>query len=157
MIWPKQRFIDVLLQAGVGAALPYLEDRVRDSMAPSAVEGDREHVIATAQRIIEEWESRVGHPTYGGERKEANRSEMLTLLGAIADATLLDRFVDGVVTRDYDGTENEALVAQLHLLEAAKASDLLTRLALDNTADLTVAYVDLLSRLVAQAVRKFLR
>ena len=41
---------------------------------------------------------------------------MITLLGQLAGAPLLERFIAGVVTREYDGSENEALAANAQRL-----------------------------------------
>ncbi|PYO52883.1 MAG: hypothetical protein DMD83_24930, partial [Candidatus Rokuibacteriota bacterium] len=57
LTWPRERFADVLLQAGVGAALPYLRDRIEGCTGASAAEDEQRAVAAIAQRIIATWQA----------------------------------------------------------------------------------------------------
>lgn len=50
LIWPRDRFADALLQAGVGAALPYLRDRIEACAGPPAAANEQRAVAAIAQR-----------------------------------------------------------------------------------------------------------
>ncbi|MQA92498.1 MAG: hypothetical protein GEU90_20120 [Gemmatimonas sp.] len=147
VVWPKAGFAEVLLQAGVGAAVPYLADCVRACEGAVAPAIERERTVAIADRILAVWEAEPAYRLYAGGGRKANRSEMLALLGAIADPELLERFVDAIVIRDYDGSENGALAGQMHLLGARQAGDLLSRLARENTRECVASCVDLLSRL----------
>lgn len=52
VIWPGERFVDVLLQAGTPAALAYLEDRVE----AAASTAERPAVIDEASKVIAAWE-----------------------------------------------------------------------------------------------------
>jgi len=52
VIWPQDRFVDVLLQAGPAAALPYFKDRVQASNSLSLPAADRNTVHLIAERII---------------------------------------------------------------------------------------------------------
>lgn len=147
VLWPRNRFVDVLLQAGPSASLPYFQDRLRawDPRSPAA---DRQSLCSIAERIITAWE-RTESPTYGerAKEKESARSHMIRLLGQLGDERLLGRFLAGVVTREYDGSENQAIVTQIRSLETSNAGKLLSRLASENMRLLPAACVNLLSRL----------
>jgi hypothetical protein len=53
---------------------------------------------------------------------------MLRLLGELGDAAVLERFIANVVTHDYDGSDNRALVACARLLAAKKTGRLYSQL-----------------------------
>jgi hypothetical protein len=150
VIWPLDRFTGVLLQAGVGAALPYLSERIQACNAPPLPKAERQSVISIARRIVEAWEAPPDYRTHVGAGRERNRSEMIQLLGELGDDALLQRFVCGVVTCDYDGSENEALAANLALLDAKTAGQLLSQLARENMRWFHWAIVNLLSRLIRE-------
>jgi hypothetical protein len=154
VIWPRDRFADVLLQAGVAAVLPHLKDRVRSCLQPSAPKAEREAVVATAQRVIEAWEEHPGYPTYRESGAEPNRSEMIQLLGQLGDAPLLTRFIESVVTRQYDGSENAALTANVGMLRPKKMGEVLSRLARENMRVFHPACVNLLRRLTQTETKR---
>jgi len=149
VIWPQDRFVDVLLQAGPAAALPYFKDRVQASNAPSAPAADRQTVHSIAERIITAWEA-TGNDGHRKRDKESDRSDMIALLGQLADAPLLERFIAGVVTREYDGSENEAIAANVRWLGPIQGGRLLSHLAIENMRSFPAACVDLLSRLTRE-------
>lgn len=154
VIWPLDRFADVLLQAGVGAVLPYLEGRVRECVASSASETQRERVVSLAGRITAAWHESSGYLEYGFRPKEGDRGQMITLLGRLGDAALLERFVGQVVPRDYDGSENEALATNVRMLGPRKVGELLSNVACENMPRLHNECVNLLSRLVDEHGRE---
>ena len=112
VLWPQDHFVDVLLQAGPAAALPYFKDRVQASNSPLAQVADRQTLHSIAERVIAVWEA-TGSGGYRDRSKESDRSEMIALLGQLADAPLLERFIARVVTREYDGGENEVMAANV--------------------------------------------
>ncbi len=131
VIWHRERYAEVLLQAGVGAALPYLKECIEAGAGGREVAAARGETITLARRMIGAW---GGVPPFLGAAqgsKPADRAEMLKLLTELGDTASLEDFVGGVVTDDYDGTENAALVAAAHWLPAAKIgalfSDLMRR------------------------------
>lgn len=182
VIWPREAFVDVLLQAGPRAAVPYLERRVA-ALAVDANPGDeRAGVLAEARRVVAAWESggrRVdvlagddwdedhadvvddldddepllefiddaddalddedgfdehvdadGLDENGAEmRTPAHaRTRLVTVLAALGDAALLERFVAGPVTTAYDGREAAVLAAAVPLLGAKRSTALLSQL-----------------------------
>lgn len=146
VIWPHDRFVDVLLQAGPAAALPYFKDRVQASNSLSASAADRQTVRAIAARIIAVWEASENRDDLG-RGKEPDRSEMIAFLGQLVDPPLLERFIAGVVTREYDGSENEAIATNVRGLGPIQMGQLLSHLAIENIRFFPTACVDLLSRL----------
>jgi hypothetical protein len=132
VIWRRERFAEVLLQAGVGAALPHLAERIAACSGASGTVAQRRPVIAIAQRIIEVWEEAPGYATYRSLGKEPSRGEMVRLLGRLGDAELLERFIGGVVTRQFDGSECDALAASAVILGPKKSARLFTALAREN-------------------------
>jgi hypothetical protein len=146
VIWPQDRFVDVLLQAGPAAALPYFKDRVQASNSLSVPAADRQTVHFIAERIIAVWEA-TAKGGYRGRCKESDLSDMVALLGQLADALLLERFIAGVVTREYSGSENEAMAANVQWLGPIQAGQLLSNLAIENMRFFPTECVNLLSRL----------
>ncbi len=150
VIWPRERFMDVLLQAGVGATLPYLRERIVASTAGTGTKQARP-VVDLVRRVIEAW----GQPSEArlplGAPKEANRGEMIALLSQLGEAALLERFVTSVVVSRYDGTENEALAASIRLLGPEKAGKTLVELAQKNMRVFHWACVNLLSLLIKES------
>jgi len=146
VLWPQDRFVDVLLQVGPAAAVPYFKNRVQASNSPSAAVADRQALHSIAQRIIAVWESneRRGHR---GRGKDSDRTDMIALLGQLDDAPLLEKFIAGALTRDYDGSENKVIATHVLLLGPARTGQLLSHLAIQNTHSIPGACVDLLSRL----------
>ena len=66
----------------------------------------------------------------------------------LADAALLEAFVNDIVVRTYDGSENEALAANAALLGARRAGELFSNLARAHVPSRRGECVDLFSRLV---------
>lgn len=124
VIWHRERYAEVLLQAGVGAALPWLKERVKACAGASGQATSRREAAALARRMIERWTNEGDYRLYRGMGQPADRAEMLGLLGELGDAGLLEEFVAIVVTEGYDGSENAALVAHLPLLASAKMGEL---------------------------------
>jgi hypothetical protein len=149
VIWPQDRFVDVLLQAGPAAALPYFKDRVQVSNSLSAPAAERHAVHAVAERIIAVWEA-TKNDGYRDQGKESDRSDMIVLLGQLANAPLLERFVTGVVAREYDGSENAAVAANVRRLGPIRAGQLLSHLATEKMRFFPAACVNLLSLLTRE-------
>ncbi len=144
VVWPRERTTAVLLQAGVGAALPALEKSVRglDQAADPAA------ALATARQILDRWEAAPEQWAYHLSAKEPDRAAMIALLGRLGDGDLLERFVAGVMAGLYDGGENEALAAHLPLLGAERAGAAFASLVRGAAVRLPGSCTDLLGRIV---------
>jgi hypothetical protein len=73
---------------------------------------------------------------------------MISVLGQLADVAGLDAFVNDIVVRTYDGSENEALAVNAALLGARRVGELFANLARAQVPTRRRECVDLLSRLV---------
>lgn len=117
VLWHRERHADVLLQAGVVAALPYLKERVNTGA------GARTDAAELARRMVDTWagdaERWRAYPVRGPE--SSHRIEMLDLLSELRAADLLERFIADAVTPRYDGSENAALASSAKALGTAKA------------------------------------
>lgn len=145
VLWPRDRFATVLLQAGVGAALPYLRQQM-DALHKAPAGTDRATVLTLAAQIIAKWEASPPYPGYSDTGRPATCAEMLPLLHALADPALLARFVRDVLPARYDGSENELLAAALPLLGGQLAGELLSQLVRKNVRSQAPACIRLLSR-----------
>ena len=123
MIWPRERFAGVLLQAGVSSALPHLAEQI--------AAGDP-NAAPVAKQIIEAWETPPSEWSYRLLSQEPSRVEMLRLLLKLGDRTLLRRFISGAVMRGFDGSEQEALVAAFVHLGASDSAQPLKSLIREN-------------------------
>ena len=116
VMWRRERYAEVLLQAGVAAVLPYFRERIHACEAQNAPPTARAAAVALARQLVTTWRDA---PEYAGYRRPARpdrRDGMLSLLNQLGDAALLEAFIAEVVMRDYDGSENTALVAGARLL-----------------------------------------
>ncbi len=148
VLWPRDRFADVLLQAGVAAALPYLAERVAGCGGSAGKAAQRKPVLAIARRVLGKWEETAEHRWYSRPEKNPDRAKMLTLLARLGDAALLERFVGGVVTRRFDGSETGALCAAVATgLEPTATGRLLSTLARAKTREVPGAVAGLLGSL----------
>lgn len=126
VLWRRNRTADVLLQAGVVAALPYLKQLA------SGGKRTRPEAIAVAERILNAWSGDAqrwdSYPIGGPRPGPAERIEMIAALTKLNAPALLDRFLREAVTSSYDGSENAALLASLNVLGEAQAATVLSNL-----------------------------
>jgi hypothetical protein len=126
VLWRQRRSVDVLLQAGVVAALPHLKRL--------AARGKRAQpeAISVAERILDAWpglEHRWdSYSTFREWPEPAHRSEMIVALTKLNAPALLERFLREVITASYDGSENAALLGSVSALGAAHAAAVLSGL-----------------------------
>jgi hypothetical protein len=126
VLWCQQRSIDVLLQAGVVAALPYLARLTANGTR------SRPEAIAAAERILEAWPADSERWENYSLRIEwpgpADRIRMIAALAKLNEPRLLERFLREVATASYDGSENAALLAAISVLGNAKAATVFSAL-----------------------------
>lgn len=111
VLWPRAQQVDVLLQAGVGSALPALE-------ALLAADGASADALAMSDRIVAHW-SRQSRPRYAARREGPLRVGMLRCLARFGATAVAERFMQDVLVADYDGGENAALAEAAHVMLAA--------------------------------------
>jgi hypothetical protein len=147
VLWPRERYTEVLLQAGPAAAVAHLRELVEAAAAPQPVKGAREAALGAAWKIVEAWKHSL---PYSSERlQSAKRAELLQLLVRLDETKLLERFIRDVVTADYDGAENEALAACAERLPAATIRSLYPDLVRRHMRVFHAACVDLFQTLAA--------
>ncbi len=126
VLWRRSRTADVLLQAGVVAALPYLKQLAAGgkSAQPDA--------IAVAERMLAAWPGNTQRwDSYSIGREwpgSAERIEMIAALTKLKAPALLDRFLREAVTSSYAGSENAALLASINVFGDARAGAILSSL-----------------------------
>ena len=126
VLWRQNRSADVLLQAGVVAALPYLKQLAAGGKRA------RPEAIAVAERMLEAWPGDTQRwDSYSIGREwpgPADRIQMIAALTKLNAPALLERFLREVVTSSYDGSENAALLASVNVLGDAQAAAVLSAL-----------------------------
>jgi hypothetical protein len=126
VLWRRDRYSEVLLQAGVVAALPYLKQLAAGGQQA------RPEANSLAERMVDAWagDSRRwdGYSSGGSRPGPDHRVDMLTTLGKLRNGVLLERFIADVVTPRYDGSENAALLSSVSVLGGAQAAAVLSAL-----------------------------
>ncbi len=150
VIWHRTRYADVLLDAGVGAALPWLKARVAAGAGEPARSPARREAAKLARRMIQVWKGPTKYIDYRATGRTADRAEMIGLLAQLGDTALLEEFVAVIVTPGYDGSENAALVAHLPLLPTAKLGELAAALVRLKMRSCPGRCVELLLGLIAE-------
>ena len=149
VLWRRERYAEVLLQAGVAAALPYLKEKIEACATKNAPAAARKEAVALARLLINAWREAPEHAGYHQPVRPEKRDGMLRLLAQLGDAALLEEFIAEVVTRDYDGSDNAALAASARLLGAEKMAALMAELMRRHTRHWHGHCVDLLRALAA--------
>ena len=151
ILWPAERSLSVLLQAGVTAVMPFFQAEVDRCLAPGAPPGMRERLAAQAREIFGQWSAMRTGGGYLPPPAAPLRGDMLGLLARLGDAGLVAEFVDRVLGNYYDGSENAALAAGARTLGAAASEPSLLNLVESAFVRSPVAVVDLLAVLARQA------
>lgn len=144
VLWPTAQTVDVLLDAGVTAAIPYLQKLLAETDSPPPT------AIAAARRVLEKWPNPSSLSTYYSLRHApgpAERSAMLAILSALRQPDLLTAFVHQGVIPAYDGSENAALLAAAPTLAGTQAAPLFAALIRAALPEHPAACVELLHAL----------
>jgi hypothetical protein len=139
VLWPREKFADVLLQAGIGAVQTFFDERV----AAVKTAAERKEAAALARRIIDAWTQESGR--YPAPEPRADRGRMLAALSQLGDAKLLRRFIEEVVMEAYDGSENAALLGGAAVLGAAAVREVFAPLAERHVRHLPNSVIGLVS------------
>ncbi len=153
VLWPANRMIDVLLEGGVRAALPYLKRLTSNGKSARA------EAIDAAQRIVDAWpadELRWDRYSIGIASPESpDRATMMASLVELNAKELLERFIRGAVTSNFDGSENAELCRSASVLGDAKASAALSALLEARMPDKPAECAELLLALGADSTPSF--
>lgn len=147
VLWRRERYAEVLLQAGVAAALPLLREKVEAGSAKDAPAALRKEAASLARQLVKSW---AAAPEDGWRQpaRPDKRDGMINLLAQLGDVDLLVKFISEVVIRDYDGSDNAALVECAGILGAGATGKLYAELARQHTRHLHGQCVELLEDLV---------
>ena len=153
VLWPANRMVDVLLGAGVVAALPYLK------RLAAGGKGDRPEAMAVAQRIVEAWPADArrsySYSINTTSPESSERAKMIAALVKLKAAALLEQFIREVVTPTYDGSENAALLTSVRVLGDVDAAAVLSALVGARMPHRPGACADLLLALTANSSPSF--
>lgn len=126
VLWRQTRMADVLLQAGVAAALPYLKKFAAGG------KGVRAQALAIAERVLDAWPVKERgwdlHSSSRGPAGAPERIEMTGVLVCLKEPLLLERFLRKAMIPGYDGSENAALIASVKVLGDVRANEVITAL-----------------------------
>jgi predicted 2-oxoglutarate/Fe(II)-dependent dioxygenase YbiX len=149
VLWPRNRTAAVLCQAGLSITLPYLEDIVERWAGGG---GDRRSALwqeahDLAGHMIEQWPIQHWYPRQDATLSDAAR--MLGMLARLEDADRIETFVTQVTaTGVYGKGDNEAILAGLRGLPAARQTALLELIVERAAATSFGACANLLARAV---------
>ena len=147
VLWPRQRRLAVLNQAGLSATLPHLDELAR-RWAESG-EGRESALWREAHELsahmLRTWRKPIHRFREVAESSAAAR--MLAVLMQLKDAVRIDAvLVDVIAAGDYSKSDNKTLLSALAVLPARRAGELMERIVSGNAATALGACADLLSR-----------
>ena len=125
VLWPANRMIDVLLQGGVVATLPYL------TRLAAGGKSTHSKAMAAARRIVQAWSTGVRPDRYSVGITQPGSSARTTMLAALVELNspvLIEKFIREAVLPTYDGSENAALLTAAVALGNKKAAEVLAAL-----------------------------
>lgn len=147
VLWPSDRRLAVINQAGLPATLPYLADLAGRWQAAGAAGSSlwvEAHVLSGL--MLRSW-------PMDGWRSSDTRSDaaaMLDTLTRLGDAERVAAFLAEITAaRAYEGEDNAAIVQALAVLPADRAAELLRAVVAGNAATRFAECADLLARAVA--------
>lgn len=113
VLWPRVRFLAVLMQVGVASALPHLEERV-DAGDPEATD--------LARQVVEGWHEGMHGIRWDRPHPSEMRGRMLRLLNRLGDAALIREFLP-IFLDEGHGEAGPVAVRSLELLGAEDARE----------------------------------
>ncbi|MEI9898579.1 MAG: 2OG-Fe(II) oxygenase [Chthoniobacter sp.] len=124
VIWRRDRYAAVLLQAGIGAALPLLKEYIEAQECDDAPAAAREKAVALARQLIAACRPAPEDAAFLSPVGPVKHAGLLDLLNRLGDQGVLEKFIAEVAMRDYDGRHNAALVTAAMLLGPVKTGRL---------------------------------
>jgi hypothetical protein len=146
VIWRNGRYPEVLLQAGTAAIMPYFKECVETDLLKATSKEPRKALHLLTNIILGHWETHLQPTSF--RNKSPDRSEMFRLLSLLKEPSLLERFIANIVCQEYDGSENEALIAAIEQLHPEKVSHLFSQLVSSSMSFYPGAVVNLFHQLV---------
>ena len=128
VIWPSDRILAVLNQAGLEATLPYLEEMLRNWQAagPKKRLAHKQQAADLASLMIATWPERSWHGRGHSEPSELGR--MFGLLARLGDTSRAEGMFDKLMRqRGHDKADNPAVLEALSLLPDDQSADRLRK------------------------------
>ena len=152
VLWPRQRRLAVLNQAGLSATLPYLEELtqrwVESGEGPESRRWRLAHELSG--HMLRTWPREVGD--YWRTDTQSSEARMLALLNRLRDTARIDAFLANLSAAGvYGKGDNAALVEAIGLLPPERATELIERIIAGNAGAALGACGDLLARCAAVA------
>jgi hypothetical protein len=150
VLWPRERMLAILSQAGLAATLPYLSELTK-RWAASAENGRSplwRQAHELAGHMLSKWPKHRWSRSH--DKTPSDASRMLTLLTRLRDTARLDEFLADIAPSGlHDKSDNEAIVRALDLLPSDRAAALIERIIAGTAATSLPPCGDLLARAVA--------
>ena len=150
VIWPSNRILAVLNQAGLEATLPYLAELTAKWQAAGPKKGlpHKKQAEDLARHMIASWPERSWQSRNRAEPSDLGR--MLALLARIGDATLVEAMIGKLISRQgHDKADNPALLEALALFADDRAGEWLHKIVAASGLDA----LDACSGLLADALK----
>ena len=148
VLWPNDRGLAVLTQAGLGVTVPHLRDLARRWAAaaddPESPVWQQAHQLAG--HMLDTW------PEHGGgnvsDDADSHTTGMLAALTTLGDRDRIAAFLKQAVAvgRGYAKRDNPAIVAALRLFRPDRGAGLVASIVTGNAAKRFAACADLLAR-----------
>ena len=145
VLWPKDRILAVLNQAGLAATLPYLDDLLTKWKAAGVAKGLQHQKTARelAGHMLGTWpehtplQSRATPMTHARERSEpSDLGKMVGLLTRLGDKALVETAIEKLIAqRGHDKADNAAILGALGLFSLERAAGLLQAIVASNSID----------------------
>lgn len=153
VLWPHERRLRVLNQAGLAVTLPYLGELTRRCAESGA--GSESPLWVEAHELagymLDTWPRQTYGPLSG--QQPSSVGELLALLGQRRDTACIDAFLANLATPSgYSEGDNPALIRAVGLLPPARAAELIEGVIAGNAAVALSACGDLLARCVTARV-----
>ena len=149
VLWPRERKLAVLNQAGLGVTLPYLADLAErwthGGKGKASTLWCEAHTLSG--HMLANWPAMQRYP---GTAQADRETGLLSSLTQLDDSERIDCFLAEVTAKGrYCGPENAALVEAMGVLSWQRAAELLEHIIARNAHMLPGACADLLARMVA--------
>ena len=146
VLWPRERRLAILNQAGLTVTLPYLADLIDNWHAQENTLNSPlwQQAHELADHMLRTWSAPSWNSWHSYSNSSPYSAQMLSCLVQLQDSTHIDMFLSQISAQGhYQKDNNQALIDALALLEIPRATDLLEQImaanvvtALDGCAEL---------------------
>ncbi|MBF5059481.1 2OG-Fe(II) oxygenase [Candidatus Neptunochlamydia vexilliferae] len=147
VIWKKERYAEVLLQGGVENVIPYLNEMVQSG-------GSKNLILKAGEKTLDRLESILEDSSYRFARELSSKEQFFSALIATGEKSLVIRFIETVLYRVYDESDNASLIKAILFLGKHLPADLLPQLIASRIEKKPIACVELLALLMENGLDK---